>query len=598
MSEGKITYSSLKIALITIQLLCTALFSGILFGWAPFQLIMIEEGLYECSHQGSGNGNDENSNGDNRTDDDGCLSQQANLTMLFTIATSTFLISSLFIGIFVDHYGPTRTVILNGIVVSLSLFLIAISPVEEEYLFVLVALLLGFGGGLTLTGAFPIAFVVDPSHMPILMSAINCFFDASAVIFLFCYLIYVHLEISRLVLFIVFGFIAVVLYVLLSILWYFTEPEFNRKKKATAALGQLELASSNPTEPTTVISSHSPPTELPTVTGATSEPLTEVVVAEGASTASTSATITGIPSITTIHSQHWFKNFPTRLFYFLSMYGAIQIFRFNYYFGSVLDLLEDLGDDKYNYLYTQIFIAMLPLGFLCLPLIDWIFKIYGFIGAFHVLNLLSIGYNVIVLIPILPLQVLTFLFFVTGRALLFSLIGTYVAHMFGPLNSGKMYGSFSWVAVLANVFQYPLFILVTRSSPGYEGLTYLNIFTLCLCLPMVWLCYHDLKIILNSYTGSDILVVRDKSYESLEPDEEIIVIPKEIEHEKKGRGGGEGEASGGMSGTVFNILQRNRREGDHETGGGRKGNGGHMEIQDLEGLEMVNDEIEISERTS
>jgi hypothetical protein len=104
--EGKIRYSSLKIALITIQLLCTALYSGILFGWAPFQLIMMKEGLYECSSSSSqeeGDGNEGNKN----NDDNECLSQQSSLNMLFTIATSTFLISSLFIGIFVDHYGVT-----------------------------------------------------------------------------------------------------------------------------------------------------------------------------------------------------------------------------------------------------------------------------------------------------------------------------------------------------------------------------------------------------------------------------------------------------------------------------------------------------------
>ena len=111
--EERIKYSSLKIALITIQLLCTALFSGILFGWAPFQLIMISEGLYACKEStatgAGGLGEEENSNDEKEGE---CVSQQSNLNLLFTIATSTFLISSLFVGIFVDHYGPTRTVIL------------------------------------------------------------------------------------------------------------------------------------------------------------------------------------------------------------------------------------------------------------------------------------------------------------------------------------------------------------------------------------------------------------------------------------------------------------------------------------------------------
>jgi hypothetical protein len=66
--------------------------------------MMIEEGLFQCD--------------ESEEDDDGiCISQQTKLNLLFTISTSTFMVSSLFIGIFVDSYGPTKAVIL----VSLSL---------------------------------------------------------------------------------------------------------------------------------------------------------------------------------------------------------------------------------------------------------------------------------------------------------------------------------------------------------------------------------------------------------------------------------------------------------------------------------------------
>ena len=377
------------------------------------------------------------------------------------------------------------------------------SPVRYEGLFVLIALLLGLGGGLTLIGAFPLAFVVDSSHMPIVMSAINCFFDASAVIFLFCYLIFIHLKISRFVLFLVFGLIAVVLYAILSILWSLTEPEFNQKKKMTSEFN-LEVATSQP-------SSSTGTTPLPS-------PLSASIPT---------------PSITTIHSQHWFKNFTTRLFYFLSFYGAIQVLRFTSFFGSVLQLLEYLGDESYHYLYTQIFVAMLPLGFLCLPIIDWIFQKYGFIGGFHTVNFLSIGYNILVLIPSLPIQILTFVFFVFGRTILYCLIGTYVAHMFGPLNNGKMYGSFSWIAVFANALQYPLFIVANKVAPGYKGLTYLNIFFLCLCAPLLWVCHHDLQIILCSYSNSDIKV--EKKCEYHQPDGQLI--SRDIVVEKDGNDG-------------------------------------------------------------
>lgn len=454
-------YSPLKYFLITIQILCTTLFSGILFGWAPFQLIMIEEGLYSCSDEKT------SSTSSKSDDSENCISQQSNLNLLFTIATSTFMISSLFIGFFVDYYGPTLTIILNGIVVSLSLFLIGIAPVEDEGLFVLIALLLGLGGSLTLTGSFPIGFVVDPAHMPIIISAINCFFDASAVIFLFCYLIYSKLMISRLVIFVVFGFIAVGLYGLLSILWYFVEPEFNERKKGTWE-------------------------QIPESTTAHIESENSI----------------SIPPISSVHTQSWIKNLPTRLFYFISVYGSLQVLRINIFFGTILQLLEYLGDDSYHHLYTQIFIALLPLGFVCLPAIEYLFKEFGFVGSFHALNVLSFAYSITLLIPYLPIQVFTFIFFVSARALMYSLVGTFIAHMFGPLNSGKMYGAFSWVGTFINVLQYPLFIIISRTAPGYSGFIYLNIFLLSLCFPLLWLCHSDLKIILSSYTDVDIKKAR------------------------------------------------------------------------------------------
>lgn len=105
---------NVKLLLIIVQLTCTILFSGILFGWAPFELLMISEGLYSC--QSSNNQeNDENKD---------CDSQNSKLKMLYTLATSTFMIFSLFVGLFVDHYGPTKTTILVTFLFFFSFFLL------------------------------------------------------------------------------------------------------------------------------------------------------------------------------------------------------------------------------------------------------------------------------------------------------------------------------------------------------------------------------------------------------------------------------------------------------------------------------------------
>lgn len=95
-------FLNIKIYLIIFQLLCTIIFSGIVFGWAPFELMMIEEGLYSCN----------NNNININNEEEECTAQNTNLKMLFTLSTSTFMISSLFVGLFVDYYGPTYTTIL------------------------------------------------------------------------------------------------------------------------------------------------------------------------------------------------------------------------------------------------------------------------------------------------------------------------------------------------------------------------------------------------------------------------------------------------------------------------------------------------------
>lgn len=314
--------------------------------------------------------------------------------------------------------------------------------------------------------------------MPILISAINCFFDASAIIFLFCYLLYTHLNLSRFTIFVGFGIISAILYTTLAILWYLVEPEFNEKKKLTSEY--------NPTLSTSI------DTQL-TPSSTTNHPV----------------------SVKVIHSRNWKSNIKTNVFMFISTYAAIQVLRVNSYFGTILQILESLGDENHHYLFTQIFTALLPLGFLCLPLIEYSFKNYGFLGSFHILNGLSIAYNVTVLIPNLQIQVITFILFITCRALLYSLIGTYIAHMFGPLNSGKMYGLLSWIGVGMNTLQYPLYIMATKFYPGYIGLEYLNIFYLFLCLPLLWLVISSLQKILRLYFDGDIKEHKVEVYEEM-----------------------------------------------------------------------------------
>jgi hypothetical protein len=150
-----------------------------------------------------------------------------------------------------------------------------------------------------------------------------------------------------------------------------------------------------------------------------------------------------------------------------------------------------------------------------------------------------------------------------------------------------MYGLFSWMAMIANIFQYPLYLLMNKYYSGgrYQSLIYSNLIMLFLCIPLIWFCYHDLKIIIQSYSDSDIMRIQNKinnettmmmtrtaGYESLDE------ITKDLE---------DGRGIGDVKGGTYNILHEIQKEEEDEEDEEEEEEEKEEEIRDLEGLEMI-----------
>ena len=82
-----------KSALVTVTLICTALFSGALFGWATLQLIFEEDGVFNDGCEGV-------------ADDEICEAQQNKFSLMYNIASTLMAFGSFFWGSFVDKMGP------------------------------------------------------------------------------------------------------------------------------------------------------------------------------------------------------------------------------------------------------------------------------------------------------------------------------------------------------------------------------------------------------------------------------------------------------------------------------------------------------------
>lgn len=84
---------SMKAALVVVTLICTALFSGALFGWATLQLILEEDGVFSRGCEGT-------------IDDEICEEQHKKFSLVYNVTSSCLAFGSFFWGSFVDRMGP------------------------------------------------------------------------------------------------------------------------------------------------------------------------------------------------------------------------------------------------------------------------------------------------------------------------------------------------------------------------------------------------------------------------------------------------------------------------------------------------------------
>jgi hypothetical protein len=288
--------------------------------------------------------------------------------------------------------------------VSVGLLLFGISGSEDTAGFIMGSVLLAVGGGFTLLNAFTLSYVLDAEHMALVMSSVNCLFDASGVTFLFVYLLYTHLHVSRTNLFVGMASISFALGVVLIVLWWVVEPELKMKKQAVfeanmRAEGIIDESKEEEEEG-----------DEEDVEEERSEEGDLVVSDEPQELGSGDVELTLVPqnqpgrdsppqsrkssrTVLEKHSTPWLKETQSRAFLFGVIFGSIQFFRVNVMFGTILDVLKNLGDEDTGFLYTQMFVASLPLGFLSIPAITYFLKNYGLVHTFHFIILLGCGYG-------------------------------------------------------------------------------------------------------------------------------------------------------------------------------------------------------------
>jgi MFS family permease len=158
------------------------------------------------------------------------------------------------------------------------------------------------------------------------------------------------------------------------------------------------------------------------------------------------------------------------IFWLCAVFTTFNLFRVNYYIGTVGEqMLSFPGDMVFvgNFtvsrqelqaeFFTELFAYFLPVvGVLSVPVIGLMLDRLGLYLSVWVLVVSGVLYAVFSLLFFLPIEVqlITFILVAFFRALLFSVMATYVAVQFSFVHFGKLWGIVFLMGGIVNLAEY------------------------------------------------------------------------------------------------------------------------------------------------
>ena len=448
------------------------LYAGVLFGWAPLQLLLIKDEVFV----------DRCEDGYDSTDGDSCTAQLELINLLYTVGSTASIIGSMASGIILDNYGFITNCSIAGIFSFTGYLMFALAPRESLPVLIVAVTLIGLGGIFSFFCAFGIIGMVHKTNIPLILTGANVLFDCSAIIPLFYYELF-EAGYSRRNIFLSYSLLACLVYMCYMFAYHLAARSYGTYTAADPALQINQEGDDVGGENNSVSSENS---DRSVVFGV------EVPHKEHRRrkrSVSNSSDITEVSQIDKVTVQNhdaflelpWTEQLKSYYFLYIVCFTTVMMLRSNIYLGTVQILLEEYNDDDHGYLFTQIFTAILPFGFVFITSISYVLKRYGFATFNNIVTCLGIIYGVLAVIPVLYLQVLTFIFFCAYRAFFYSVVATFNASIFGHKNAGRIHGFSFLVAGIANFIQWPMMLLIFEYANG--KLFYLYLALVLICIP-------------------------------------------------------------------------------------------------------------------
>jgi hypothetical protein len=389
-----------------------------------------------------------------------CEDRDNTFGLVYTLGTTALVFTSGPAGLLVDKAGPTVSYALAGILAAVGLAAVGVANPNGTDILLPGLMMMGSGGMMAFMSSFSISFLF-PAWQAMIITASNVFFDASSVLFL----LFEHLHrngVKRRELFVAFAVVLAFFFALTVVLWIFHRKQLHAVQEKTK---QSDTKQPDEEEGGTLKEEKS------------KEQLQDDFKRKSA-----------LEQMRSVH-------------FVLSMvFGCVHILKSNTYLGMNKQLLERLGDgdapgSRHNgHLFTTIFVASLPLSSFAIPVIGWMLDKLPFtsrsfceMSTFDVVNNLGILHSLLTLVPVLEVQLLSFLVFTFYRAFLFSLISTFNANVFGVNTIGTIQGAVYSTAGIVNLLQYPMLIATNDPALGNGDFSYLNAAFAVLCVLLAFL---------------------------------------------------------------------------------------------------------------
>jgi MFS family permease len=479
-----------RVAAVAVAVLLSLLATGTWFGWSALLLVLLAEGQYSelCTESGEG------AAPPIEPDDAGsgasvCAAQTERLNLVFTLGAASFSLLALPVGAMRDALGPRKLALVGGVLYAAASLLLGVADSRTFDAFYLAAVLSAAAGAAVFFPAISLA-PLFPSRAGTVVSIVNTAFDASVGVFLGVRALVFAGVGTRLEVFVALAIGAGTLVAVLVFIW--PEPPVEASFAVLVEAEEDDSLVLHASDEEGISGDADVGTSKPDTSESidASEDILDMETSDGSAVVCESRPVQPLRDSSLRQILVPFAQEPVMRYFLVFM--CVQMLFMNTLIGTMVpQLYSRFPPDTVSTLVLA-FNITLPAGLLFAPLVGWLIDTFRYVRLLWLLTSLLLLYPALHLIDSVVLLVFNFAIFTFARALLYSLLTTFVMRAYGMENFGKLWGSSQLLSGVLGLFQYGLTAAAEGGGLGWNFVSALHIVVAVCCFAYPFRLQRDI----------------------------------------------------------------------------------------------------------